>query len=289
MTRRFRPPVQGPPHRQQNPGDVLILAAAAFAFPQVFASEVLEGDTLDFDRWILQALRNPADPSVPAGPEWLRAADDRPHFPRRSDNTLAHRDIRRWVSACDQENMPTAAFVTVAVVSGAIMSTMPEARLLPAPARQLVATPGRRATPPAFRAVTAMNSAVTYLTLGTLLARTEKGPIGPNISFDNPRSFCTSRSASPESISACTGPVTSLPGGASAGSVGRALLAGRAQLAASQEDRAACHRGLIGPAKGPKSRRRDRPSEAMYSRSGTVWPFFRCALAETYKIITFVL
>jgi undecaprenyl-diphosphatase len=37
------------------------------------ASEVLEGDTEQFDRQILVALRDPADPSRPVGPRWLLA------------------------------------------------------------------------------------------------------------------------------------------------------------------------------------------------------------------------
>jgi undecaprenyl-diphosphatase len=35
------------------------------------ASEVIEGETLKFDRQLLVALRNPADPSRPLGPVWL--------------------------------------------------------------------------------------------------------------------------------------------------------------------------------------------------------------------------
>ena len=35
------------------------------------ASEVLEGETQEFDKRILVALRNPADPSRPIGPAWL--------------------------------------------------------------------------------------------------------------------------------------------------------------------------------------------------------------------------
>jgi undecaprenyl-diphosphatase len=35
------------------------------------ASEVLEGDTQQFDKQILTALRDPANPSRPIGPPWL--------------------------------------------------------------------------------------------------------------------------------------------------------------------------------------------------------------------------
>jgi undecaprenyl-diphosphatase len=38
------------------------------------AGEVLEGETLNFDRRVLLALRDPANPSVPIGPAWLLSA-----------------------------------------------------------------------------------------------------------------------------------------------------------------------------------------------------------------------
>ena len=58
----------------------LALLAGAFVFVLLLliviklAAEVLEGDTLKFDRRILLALRNPQDPSVPIGPRWLVSA-----------------------------------------------------------------------------------------------------------------------------------------------------------------------------------------------------------------------
>jgi len=58
----------------------LALLAGAFVFVLLLliviklAAEVLEGDTLKFDRRILLALRNPQDPSLPIGPRWLVSA-----------------------------------------------------------------------------------------------------------------------------------------------------------------------------------------------------------------------
>jgi undecaprenyl-diphosphatase len=148
----------------------LILAAAAFAFLK-FASEVLEGDTLDFDRWILQALRNPADPSVPAGPEWLRAAMiDLTSLGGVTILTLITTFVVGYLLAI--RKYATAAFVTVAVVSGAIMSTM--LKLAFARARPELVAHLVDVHTASFPSGHAMNSAVTYLTLGTLLARTEK-------------------------------------------------------------------------------------------------------------------
>jgi undecaprenyl-diphosphatase len=48
---------------------LLILGLGLFTFIGI-ADEVLEGDTLRFDRWLLLALRAPGDPGDPLGPAW---------------------------------------------------------------------------------------------------------------------------------------------------------------------------------------------------------------------------
>src|SRR5512137_1951557 len=50
---------------------VLLVAGALWAFLAI-AGEVREGETAAFDRWLLLALRDPADPANPLGPLWLR-------------------------------------------------------------------------------------------------------------------------------------------------------------------------------------------------------------------------
>ncbi len=49
---------------------LLLLTLAVVAL----AEEVLEGDTLTFDKRFLLALRDPANPSIPIGPPWLVSA-----------------------------------------------------------------------------------------------------------------------------------------------------------------------------------------------------------------------
>lgn len=51
----------------------LALAGATAIFLHL-ASEMVEGDTLKFDRWLLRSLRSATDAGVPAGPGWLNAA-----------------------------------------------------------------------------------------------------------------------------------------------------------------------------------------------------------------------
>ena len=50
---------------------ILTIAVLLFAFGLV-AQEVSEGEPLIFDQNVMLALRNPANPSVPVGPAWLR-------------------------------------------------------------------------------------------------------------------------------------------------------------------------------------------------------------------------
>jgi undecaprenyl-diphosphatase len=54
---------------------IAFLAAAGAALACfAIASEVAEGETLAIDRWILLALRYPADLGTPIGPRWLERA-----------------------------------------------------------------------------------------------------------------------------------------------------------------------------------------------------------------------
>jgi undecaprenyl-diphosphatase len=48
----------------------LVVVAALFVFARV-TDEMLEGDTRDFDEWLLRRLRDPAQPDRPIGPGWL--------------------------------------------------------------------------------------------------------------------------------------------------------------------------------------------------------------------------
>ncbi|MBV9045239.1 MAG: phosphatase PAP2 family protein [Alphaproteobacteria bacterium] len=48
----------------------IALAAAAWSF-LALASELQEGELTSYDRWLMQALREPGLPHVPVGPPWL--------------------------------------------------------------------------------------------------------------------------------------------------------------------------------------------------------------------------
>jgi undecaprenyl-diphosphatase len=148
----------------------LVVAAAAFAFLKL-ASEVSEGDTFAVDRWLLESLRNPADLAVPAGPQWLsKAMVDLTALGGFTILTLITIVAAGYLVAARKR--ATAAFLVASIAGGAIVSTLLKlafARPRPELVAHLVSVDTA-----SFPSGHAMNSAVAYLTLGALLARTEQ-------------------------------------------------------------------------------------------------------------------
>jgi undecaprenyl-diphosphatase len=148
----------------------LVMAATLLGFIEL-ASDVMEGDTLAFDRWLLQALRDPADPSRPAGPAWLREF-------MLDVTALGGVSVLAVITAIAAgyllavRKVRTATFVTIAVSSGALVGTLLKQGFLRA-RPDLVAHLVDVDTA-SFPSGHAMNSAITYLTLTALLARSEK-------------------------------------------------------------------------------------------------------------------
>jgi undecaprenyl-diphosphatase len=149
---------------------VLLGAASLFVFAKL-ASEMVEGDTLAFDRWLLTALRSTADPSVPAGPFWLRATMiDITALGGGVILTLITIIAAGYLAAA--RKTATAAFLVASIVGGAVTGSLLKlafARARPDLVAHLVDVHSN-----SFPSGHALNSAVTYLTLGALLARTEE-------------------------------------------------------------------------------------------------------------------
>lgn len=147
----------------------LLVAGILFAFIKL-ASEVSEGETAAFDRWLLQALRSPADPSVPIGPHWLRMAMiDLTALGGTTVLTLFTVIAVGYLVAA--RKAATAAFLAAAVTGGALTGTLLKlffARARPDLVAHLVVVDSA-----SFPSGHALNSAVTYLTVGALLARAE--------------------------------------------------------------------------------------------------------------------
>ena len=135
------------------------------------ASEVVEGDTLAFDRWLIEGLRDPADPGAPRGPWWLRKAmvdltalGGGPFLALLTVATAGFLvAARKWA---------TALFVVAAIAGGGLAANLLKwifVRARPDLVPHLVTVDSA-----SFPSAHAMNSAVTFLTLGVLLARTQK-------------------------------------------------------------------------------------------------------------------
>lgn len=154
-------------------GLVLLLlgvAAAAWAFVAL-ADQVLEGDTHDFDREILLFLRTPGDTKDPLGPPWVEEAmRDFTAFGGVAALTAISLVVvgylfleRRWAHAL---------LVVAAVTSGVGLSSLLKFGF-DRPRPDLVSHGSYVATS-SFPSGHSMVAAVAYLTLGALLARSQR-------------------------------------------------------------------------------------------------------------------
>ena len=148
----------------------LVLFPALVAFGQL-ASEMMEGDTLAFDRWLLQHLRNPTDPAMPIGPWWLRdAMVDFTALGGAPVLTLITILAAGYLLARRKAHM--AIYLALAISAGAIVNTLLKygfVRERPDVVPHLV-----EVSSASFPSGHAMNSAMVYLTLAALLARAER-------------------------------------------------------------------------------------------------------------------
>ena len=150
---------------------VVLAAAALLAFAGL-ATEMLEGDTLAFDRAVLFALRDPGDPATPIGPRWLQEiARDLTGLGGTAILTGVTLAVAGYLALVRKR--AAAMLVLVAVGGGTALSTLlklafhrPRPDLVPHAVEVYTAS---------FPSGHAMLSAVTYLTLGALLARVQAG------------------------------------------------------------------------------------------------------------------
>jgi undecaprenyl-diphosphatase len=158
--------------RFELPIMLLIVAAAAgaWAFVEV-ADSVLEGEARDLDVAVITAMRNPADLSDPIGPRWLE------EFGRDITAlggvgvllmlTLA---VAGYLRLVDKRRV--AVFLVIAVSSGVLISTLFKSAF-DRPRPDLVSHQTHVYTA-SFPSGHSMQSAVTYFTLGALLARVHR-------------------------------------------------------------------------------------------------------------------
>lgn len=150
---------------------IAFLAAALIGFLFLhLASEVGEGETLAIDRALMLALRTPGNPAVPRGPAWLlKGMTDLTSLGGMSVLGLLTALVAGYLAAAGKRAM--ALFVVLSVVGGALLGTLLKGvfiRARPDIVPHLVAV-----STMSFPSSHAMDSAITYLTLGALLARAE--------------------------------------------------------------------------------------------------------------------
>jgi undecaprenyl-diphosphatase len=146
-------------------------SAALWAFMGI-ASEMREGETQEFDRRVLLALRSPADAADPIGPRWLEEM-------ARDFTGLGGVGVLGLITAASvvyllmMRKRHAALLLAAAVGGGILLSTLFKAGF-DRPRPDLVTHLSLVYTA-SFPSGHSMMSAVTYLTLGALLARLHEG------------------------------------------------------------------------------------------------------------------
>jgi undecaprenyl-diphosphatase len=134
----------------------------------MLAGEVIDGDTQAFDTKILQALRNPDDPSRPIGPPWIEESLlDLTAIGGPTVLGLVVLSVIGFLLL--QTRFRTALFVAATWLSGEIVnSALKNAFNRPRPT---IVPHLREAFSTSFPSGHAMESAIVYLTLGAILMR----------------------------------------------------------------------------------------------------------------------
>jgi undecaprenyl-diphosphatase len=146
------------------------LAAGLFLL-QRLTSEVMEGETLGFDQDILLWLRQSGNLSQPIGPGWLvHAMGDITSL--GGVTVLALLTLLATTYLLLDRKIAIAIFLFLSVLSGWLAST--GLKIVVARARPDVVPHLVTVNDLSFPSGHAMVSAVTYLTLGALLARTQR-------------------------------------------------------------------------------------------------------------------
>ncbi len=167
---RYLPPIR---QKEIAPLIMLLLAASLIVVFAKITEELHEGDLHDFDRAVLLALRQPENVSQPLGPLWLQIA-------ARDVTSLGSPAILTLLTAVAlgflalKREWSAAVFVLASICGGSIISFAIK-DLVQRPRPDFVAAVAQTQTY-SFPSGHAFLSAVTFLTLGALLARVQKEP-----------------------------------------------------------------------------------------------------------------
>ncbi|MEK0082497.1 phosphatase PAP2 family protein [Benzoatithermus flavus] len=148
---------------------LLFIAGSIWGF-LALGEEVSEGEQLSFDRAILLAFRNPADPNDPLGPPWFEsAARDVTALGGTVVLTLMTAGVVGYLVLAGKRS---AALFVVASIAGAMILSFAIKAGFERPRPDLVPH-GVPVYTASFPSGHATGAAATYLTLGALLARFE--------------------------------------------------------------------------------------------------------------------
>src|SRR4249920_478727 len=165
---RHLPPMK---RKEIAPLVMLLLAAGLIVIFAKVTEELLEGGLHDFDRAILLALRHPDNPANPLGPLWLQvAARDVTSLGSPAVLTLITLAVLGFLGL--KRQWRAALFVLGSICGGtAVSSALKE--LVQRPRPDFVDAIAQTQTY-SFPSGHALLSAVTFLTLGALLAREQR-------------------------------------------------------------------------------------------------------------------
>jgi undecaprenyl-diphosphatase len=165
---RYLPPMK---RKEIAPLVMLLLAAGLIVIFAKITEELLEGDLHGFDRAILLALRQPGDPAKPLGPLWLQVA-------ARDVTSLGSPAVLTLITVAAlgflglKRQWSAALFVLGSICGGTAVSFALK-ELVQRPRPDFVAAVAQTQTY-SFPSGHAFLSAVTFLTLGALLARMQR-------------------------------------------------------------------------------------------------------------------
>lgn len=152
---------------------IAMMAAATLlvAFAKL-ATEVFEGNTRAFDQWLLLALRVPENTADPIGPAWFE--EMMRDFTALGSTGVLTVVVLAVVGFLITTEKRHAATMIVLSVAGAVLASTLFKIGFARPRPDLVPH-GTGVSTASFPSGHSMMSAVVYLTLGTLLSRTQPG------------------------------------------------------------------------------------------------------------------
>ncbi len=162
--------------RQVRSLDLTVFLAGLFIVLSVWgfiglAEEVMEGETHALDHWVVTVLRNPENPAMPRGPLWLvNVAKDITALGSYAVLSILTLATAGFLLALGKRR--SMWLLLAATSSGALLSPFLKmffARARPDIPHDLYLTPW------SFPSGHALGSAMVYLTLGAMLARTVPG------------------------------------------------------------------------------------------------------------------